>query len=145
MNLIVKLQTEAMVVEGLEEIQEEFKNHFARRFLKTEVIRPNIEMLEFKNLSQEESRKLEEGFYKEGIKEVVFENDRDKSPDPDRFNLEFLKRSWEIVSGDVISFVHEFHNLGKLPKVMTSSFLALVPKCDNPKRLENYRSIYLIG
>lgn len=44
----------------------------------------------------------------------------------------------------MIGFVQEFHKLGKLPKATTSSFLALVPKIDNPERLDDYRLICLI-
>lgn len=65
----MKLQIEAGAV------KEEVKNHFEKRFLKTEVVTPNIERLEFKKLSQEKSRKIEEGFSKEEIEDVVFKND----------------------------------------------------------------------
>lgn len=75
---------------------------------------------------------------------MIFETNRDRSLGPDEFNLEFLKRCWGIVGGDVIGFVQEFHKLGKLPKTTTSSFLALVPKIDNPERLDAYRLICLI-
>lgn len=42
-------------------------------------------------------------------------------------------------------FVQEFYKGGKLPKVVTTSFLALVPKCENPLILEEYRPICLIS
>lgn len=37
---------------------------------------------------------------------------------------------------EIVEFVQDFHRGGKLPKVVTASFLALVPKCDNPVSLE---------
>lgn len=67
-NGIFTLQTETGVVEGVEAIKEEVKNHFAKRFLKHEVLRPSMERLEFKKPTQDECWKLKVEFSKEEIK-----------------------------------------------------------------------------
>ncbi|KAI5407147.1 hypothetical protein KIW84_053410 [Lathyrus oleraceus] len=80
----------------------------------------------------EESSRLEEMFSTKEIKGVVFDCEGNKSPGPNGFNMEFLRRCWEVVGYDVVECIQEFHYTAKLPKVMVSSFLALIPKSENP-------------
>jgi hypothetical protein len=42
-------------------------------------------------------------------------------------------------------FVSEFHRNGKLAKGINSTFIALIPKIDNPQRLNDFRPISLVG
>lgn len=79
------------------------------------------------------------------IKEVVFSCEWNKSPDPDGFNLEFLKKCWEVVREDMMKCIQEFHSTIMLPRALTLSFLAIVPKSYNPQGLEEYMPICLIG
>ncbi|XP_020223262.1 uncharacterized protein LOC109805546 [Cajanus cajan] len=44
-----------------------------------------------------------------------------------------------------LAFLHEFHANGKLVKGSNNSFVVLVPKTDNPQKVEEYRPISLIG
>lgn len=55
-----------------------------------------------------------------------------------------FKSCWSVVKGDVCRFVNEFHSIGYLPKVVTTSFVMLIPKVDNLGVLEEYRLICLI-
>ncbi|MCH96062.1 RNA-directed DNA polymerase (Reverse transcriptase), partial [Trifolium medium] len=64
---------------------------------------------------------------------------------PDGFNFNFLKACWEIIKGDVKGFLHEFHNNAILPKAITASFLALIPKKHHPQALSDYRPICLVN
>lgn len=51
-----------------------------------------------------------------------------------------------MVGNDVVNFVLEFHATSKLPKAITASFIAPIPKKDNPQTLGEYRRlISLIG
>lgn len=84
-------------------------------------------------------------FSKEGIKGVVFDRNGDKSSGPESFNLEFMKKCWDIVGKKVIGVVQEFHKRGRLPKCVASYFLALIPKCEIPQSLEEYRPICQIS
>lgn len=68
-----------------------------------------------------------------------------KSPGPDGFNFTFFKSCWEVVEGDIVRFMNEFHANGVLPRAITSSFVALIPKNDSPQSLGEYRPISLIG
>lgn len=46
---------------------------------------------------------------------------------------------------DIICFIKEFHNNAKLSKAITSSFLSLVPKSNNPSSLDGCIPIFLVG
>lgn len=81
----------------------------------------------FKEVSAEENEMLIVPFPIEEIKEVVWECDGNKSPRPDSFNF------------------NEFHNLARLPKVVSALFMALIPKNNRPQGLNDYRPISLLG
>jgi len=42
-------------------------------------------------------------------------------------------------------FMVEFHQNGKLSRDINSTFIALIPKIDNPKKLNDFRPISLVG
>jgi hypothetical protein len=52
--------------------------------------------------------------------------DNYKSPGPDGINLGFYKDFWEDLRGDVMRFISEFDQNGKLAKGLNSTFIALV-------------------
>ncbi|XP_058749365.1 uncharacterized protein LOC131622352 [Vicia villosa] len=49
------------------------------------------------------------------------------------------------IQNDIVNFVMEFHTTTFLPKAITASFLALIPKNPNPQGLNEYRPICLVG
>jgi hypothetical protein len=75
----------------------------------------------------------------------VEDADGNKSPGPDGFNFAFLKGVWEVVGGDVMAFMDEFHEKESLPKALSSYFIALIPKISNPHSLGDFRPISLLG
>jgi hypothetical protein len=109
------------------------------------MVRPGIDNLQFRQLGQTESRGLTKPFSEAEVKEVVWDCDSYKSPGPDGINFGFYKDFWENLRGDVMRFVSEFHRNGKLAKGINSTFIALIPKIDNPQRLNDFRPISLVG
>ncbi|MCH80575.1 LINE-1 reverse transcriptase like [Trifolium medium] len=83
-------------------------------------------------------------FLEEDVREVIWSCDGNKSPGPDGFNFNFLKECWSTLKIDVMEFLNEFHQNDVLPKAVTASFLALIPKKDHPQLLSYYRPICLI-
>lgn len=69
----------------------------------------------------------------------------DKSPGPDGFTFAFYKRYWELLKGDVMNFVGEFFQTGKIPSGCNSSFIRLIPKVASPMVVTDFRPISLIG
>jgi len=42
-------------------------------------------------------------------------------------------------------FISEFHRNGKLTRGINNTFIALIPKVDNPQKLNDFRPISLVG
>ncbi|GAU25113.1 hypothetical protein TSUD_274020 [Trifolium subterraneum] len=79
------------------------------------------------------------------VREVIWSCDGNKCPGPDGYNFNFLKSCWEIIKCDIMEFMAEFHKNAVLPKAITASFLALIPKKDHPQVLSDYRPICLVS
>ncbi|KAK1550727.1 hypothetical protein Q3G72_023767 [Acer saccharum] len=75
------------------------------------------------------------------IHEVCFSLHPSKAPGPDGFNAHFFKKTWHIVSDDVINAIQEFFHSGLLLKEFNATILALVPKVPNPSKMTDFRPI----
>ena len=60
-------------------------------------------------------------------------------------NFGFIKEFWNELKDDVMRFISEFHRNGKLSKGINNTFIALIPKIDSPRRLNDFRPISLVG
>ncbi|PNX74944.1 cysteine-rich receptor-like protein kinase, partial [Trifolium pratense] len=89
--------------------------------------------LTFKNLSVDDNDILMAPFSIVEVRDSILSSDGNKCPGPDGFNFNFLKNSWSVVQKDMMEFLHEFHRNATLPKAITASFLALIPKKDHPQ------------
>lgn len=101
--------------------------------------------IHFTSLPSEESVSLELPFLVSEIKDVVWDCEGSKSPGPNDYKLNFIKRCWSFFEQDFVRMFTDFHENGRLSKVITSSFLTLIPKRDNPLKLGDYRSFFLVG
>jgi hypothetical protein len=68
-----------------------------------------------------------------------------ESPDLDGIPLGFIKDFWSNLKNDIMWFVSEFHCNDRLSKGINNTFIALIPKIDNPHRLNDFRPIALVG
>lgn len=84
-------------------------------------------------------------FTKEEIKQAVWSCDGHKSPRSNGFNFTFIRKFWTTIKDEVFLLVEEFFCKSILPKCVSSSFIALNPKRDNPQKVSDYRSISFIG
>ncbi|GKV33852.1 hypothetical protein SLEP1_g42302 [Rubroshorea leprosula] len=101
------------------EIKEEVAKYFEELFTGEQWQRPKLEGIDFKQISSTDSELLMAEFSEDEIKEAVWDCDSSKSP--------------------------EFHRNGKLVRGSNASFIVLIPKVDNPQKIEEYRPISLIG
>jgi hypothetical protein len=81
----------------------------------------------------------------EEVHAAIWDCDSFKSPGPDGINFGFLKEFWPELKEDIMRFITEFHRNGKLSKGINSTFIALIPKVDNPQKLNDFRPISLVG
>lgn len=104
-----------------------------------------MENLQFRSLSHAEAMDLIRPFSREEVKQTVWDCDSFKNPGPDGINFGFMKDFWVDLKEDNWCFVSEFHQNSKLAKGLNCTFIALIPKVDNPQKLNDYRPISLVG
>ncbi|XP_074301449.1 uncharacterized protein LOC141632838 [Silene latifolia] len=66
-----------------------------------------------------------------------------KSPGPDGIPAIFYQRCWHLVKKDCTKAILSILNSGTVLKEMNRTFIALVPKCDSPEEVKDYRPISL--
>jgi retron-type reverse transcriptase len=84
-------------------------------------------------------------FSKEEIDAVVADLPNNKSPGPDGFNGEFLRKCWNLVAPDFYKLCEEFYNGSLCLRSINSSFITLVPKIDNPRLSGDFRPMSLLN
>ncbi|XP_058786925.1 uncharacterized protein LOC131661401 [Vicia villosa] len=144
-NHIGALNTPGGMVCSVREVKEVVRGHFESKFKEECFDRPLMDDVFVNSLSLEDSISLEVPFSMEEIKEAVWSCDGSKSMRPDGIFLLFFKKCWSFVQEDVVSCFNAFYSGTVFSKSITSSFLTLVPKKDNPLDLDDYRLICLVG
>ncbi|GKU98851.1 hypothetical protein SLEP1_g11790 [Rubroshorea leprosula] len=119
--------------------------HFELMFKEDEWRRPRLDGIEFNRLSTEQNATLISQFTEEEIKKTIWACNNSKAPGPDGFTFGFLKTMWEDVRKEICDFVVDFQRNEKLVRGSNASFIVLIPKKENPIRIEDYRPISLIG
>ncbi|GJX62629.1 putative RNA-directed DNA polymerase, eukaryota, reverse transcriptase zinc-binding domain protein [Tanacetum coccineum] len=61
------------------------------------------------------------------------------------FSLKLIKKHWNLLVNNIVSYVIDFHQSAYIPRGCKSSFITLVHKVDDPIILGNFRPISLIG
>ncbi|GJX75161.1 cytochrome P450 [Tanacetum coccineum] len=100
--------------------------------------RPSYTSNLFKRLNVDDSSMLDLHFSIQEIKDAVWSCGGEKAPEPDGFTFKLLKKNWDVFGSDIISYVKEFKATFSMPKGCNSSFIALVPKIDDPLSLNDF-------
>lgn len=79
------------------------------------------------------------------IDAVVKNFPSNKSPGPDGFNTDFLKKCWHIVKEDFYSLCEGFFFENICLQSINGSHITLIPKKDDPVKVSDYRSISLLN
>ena len=77
----------------------------------------------------------------EEIKATMFSINGDKAHGLDGYSSQFFKSSWSIVGGDVCRTVIYFFQNSVMIPTFNSTIVALVPKCQNPSCMKEFRPI----
>jgi hypothetical protein len=64
---------------------------------------------------------------------VVQQLPTDKSPGPDGFTNEFIKKCWHIIAQDFYDLTEEFHQGSLFLQSLNDSYITLIPKNDGPQ------------
>jgi len=68
---------------------------------------------------------------------------KDKSPGPDGWPIEFFTAFFYLIGQDLLLAAEYCRSSGIMPKAFNSTFLALIPKVDNPLSFDDFRPISL--
>jgi len=71
---------------------------------------------------------LEEPFTHEEIDQVVSSLRSDKSPGPDDFNTDFIKKCWPIIKQDFYNLIQSFRDGSPCLQSLNTSYITLIPK-----------------
>jgi len=134
-----------VLIDGVDNVCSVVFSHFSSLFKSRRVERPSLEALQFQLLSYGEGISLVKPFSVEEVKAAVWDCDNFKCPGTDGVSFGFIKEFWNIICEDVMCFLVEFHRIGRLTKGINNPFIALIPKVDSPQRLNDFRSISLVG
>jgi hypothetical protein len=89
--------------------------------------------------------KLCEPLSHEEIDNIILELPLDKPPSPDGFNNLFLKKAWPTIKEDFYRLCFEFFHHQADLKSINHSFITIVPKKDNPEKVNDFRPISLMN
>jgi len=92
---------------------------------------------------EEDNRMLMEEIEEVELGRVLHSFQRDKSPGPDGWPIEFYSGFYDLISSDLLQVVEESRKAGIIHNPLNTTFLALIPKVDKPKYFDDYRPISL--
>lgn len=84
-------------------------------------------------------------FTKVDIDDIVKVLPSDKSPGPDGFNTDFVKKAWSIICEDFYKLCFAFFYGDIFLQSINGSFITLVPKKDDATKVSNYMPISLLN
>jgi len=141
---IVKIKDASGVwIEEDHRIQQLFIHDFTSRFKSahdpTSPIDINLPLV----VTEEDNFLLLQPLQDHEIKDAIFQMDKFKAPGPDGFGAAFFQAHWPLIASDVCQAIKSFFRDGKLLKQINHTFIALVPKVDNPSSTAHFRPISL--
>ena len=75
------------------------------------------------------------------IRHALFSIPDDKAPGPDGYTSLFFKKAWDIIGTDFRAAVRYFFDTNNMPRCVSATRIALVPKVENPKSMGDFRPI----
>ena len=88
---------------------------------------------------------LENPFTKDEIDAVITDFPSHKSPGPDGFNTDFIKKCWPIIKQDFYDLCDQFHKGNLCLQSINSSFITLIPKKVDASGVNDFRPISLLS
>lgn len=88
---------------------------------------------------------LEEPFSHEEIDMVISNLPTDKTPGPDGFNTDFIKKCWHIVKFSFYELCQALHSGDVCLQRINGSYITLIPKVDGPVIASDFRPISLLN
>ncbi|GJT13306.1 RNA-directed DNA polymerase, eukaryota [Tanacetum coccineum] len=126
-------------------VKEEFRLHFANRFRAPAANRCKLNYTFPNRLSSDQLDMLESPISRDEVRNAVWGCGENKSPGPDGFTFEFFQKFWDTLGSDFCAAVEWFFDHSSFSRGCNFSFIALNPKNHDPKFVNDYHLISLIG
>ncbi|XP_042956301.1 uncharacterized protein LOC122292146 [Carya illinoinensis] len=94
-------------------------------------------------VSEDMNRNLLLELTSQEVKEAVFQMTPLSSPGPDGFPAQFYQSNWDHIQQEVLDFSLQVLNKGGPLKEVNDTFITLIPKVKEPKKVSDYRPINL--
>ena len=94
-------------------------------------------------LTLEEVNLMDREVSSEEIKEALWTLKPFKAPRPDELLVGFFQNAWAIVGDSVVNEVKNIFRTRTMPLKLNQTLIMLIPKCDGPESLSNFRPISL--
>ncbi|KAL6337229.1 hypothetical protein AAG906_036543 [Vitis piasezkii] len=125
-NFIKLLENErGLVLDSSESITEEILLYFKKLYSCPPSESWRVEGIDWSPISEESASRLDSPFAEAEIFNAIFQLDRDKAPGPD----------------DLVRVFAEFHNSGIINQNTNASFIVLLPKKRQSKKISDFRPI----
>nr|GEY39606.1 RNA-directed DNA polymerase, eukaryota [Tanacetum cinerariifolium] len=144
LDTIREVMVDGEWVDDPRRVKEEFCSHFATRFHAPSGIRNKINFLFPNQLSSDQAFELEKQVSTDEIRTAVWACGENKSRGPDGFTFEFFCKFWDTIGPDLCLAVEWFFDHGSFCKGCNSSFIALIPKVQDSKFVNDYHPISMI-
>eukprot|EP01018_Ginkgo_biloba_P032904 Gb_28853 [translate_table: standard] len=121
--------------------------HFSSLFKDEErvSIAEAIRMTQFypRFVNEEDNLSVMESVSKEELLDALHSFQKDKSPRPDGWPVEFFLGFCDSIEGDLLRVIEEPRASRRILAAFNATFIALIPKKDNPLTFEDFRPISL--
>ena len=88
---------------------------------------------------------IETPFTNKEIDDIISSMPTNKSPGPDGSNGAFMKKCWPIIKEHFYKLCHDFYNGDLNMSSINTAFITLIPKCQDPLSVNDYRPISLVS
>ena len=105
---------------------------FEARFNATKDLGVRLDEVEFKTLILMDNEGLVAGFTEKEIKDAVWQCEGSKSPGPDGFNFNFIRKSWDFVKEVLMKAMTLFHVTGNIPEGLQCFIHCAYPEGEGP-------------
>lgn len=132
--------------EGRKEIATEVCNYFTNLFISTNPSRDSIDDvisgLE-PRVIEDMNQMLDKPFTTKEIRRALFQMHPYKARGPDGLNAEFFQKYWHIIGESVTNVCFYVMNDGEDISYLSKTYIALISKIKEPKRVSEFRRINL--
>ncbi|XP_074290915.1 uncharacterized protein LOC141617643 [Silene latifolia] len=103
---------------------------------------PTLKYLDH-SFPQDELDRLSRPYSAKEVRTAIFQMGALKAPGPDGIPAVFFQRCWSLVKRDFTKAILSILNSGRVLRELNRTFIALIPKKENPEGVTDYRPISL--